>query len=119
MIIKIKPISVNQCWQGRRFKTKLYKSFEIELLSKLKPLEVPAGKLQIFIKFGLSSKNADWDNPIKPFVDILQKKYGFNDNRIKRAIVDVVRTKKGEEYIDFEIRALNECPDNIKRHSSV
>lgn len=106
MIIKIKPLSVNQCWQGRRFKTKLYKSFEIELLSKLKPLEVPAGKLQIFIKFGLSSKNADWDNPIKPFQDILQKKYGFNDRNVYKAVVEKVDVKKGFEFIEFEIKSL-------------
>ena len=106
MIIKIKPISVNQCWQGRRFKTKLYKSFEIELLSKLKPLEVPAGKLQIFIKFGLSSKNADWDNPIKPFQDILQKKYGFNDRNVYKAVVEKVDVQKGFEFIEFEIKSL-------------
>ena len=106
MIIKIKPISVNQCWQGRRFKTKLYKSFEIELLSKLKPLEVPAGKLQIFIKFGLSSKNADWDNPIKPFQDILQKKDGFNDRNVYKAVVEKVDVKKGFEFIEFEIKSL-------------
>ena len=106
MIIKIKPLSVNQCWQGRRFKTKLYKSFEIELLSKLKPLEVPAGKLQIFIKFGLSSKNADWDNPIKPFQDILQKKYGFNDRNVYKAVVEKVDVKKGFEFIEFEIKLL-------------
>ena len=104
MIIKIKPISVNQCWQGRRFKTKLYKAFEIELLSKLKPLEVPAGKLQIFIKFGLSSKNADWDNPIKPFQDILQKKYSFNDRNVYKAVVEKVDVKKGFEFIEFEIK---------------
>jgi len=106
MIIKIKPLSVNQCWQGRRFKTKLYKSFEIELLSKLKPLEVPAGKLQIFIKFGLSSKNADWDNPIKPFQDILQKKYGFNDRNVYKAVVEKVDVQKGFEFIEFEIKSL-------------
>ena len=106
MIIKIKPLSVNQCWQGRRFKTKLYKSFEIELLSKLKPLEVPAGKLQIFIKFGLSSKNADWDNPIKPFQDILQKKYGFNDRNVYKAVVEKVDVQKGFEFIEFEIKLL-------------
>ena len=45
-------------------------------------------------------------NPVKPFVDCLQKRYGFNDRRIKRAIIDVVEVKKGEEYIKFDLREL-------------
>ena len=27
----IKPLSVNECWQGQRYKTKLYKNYEFEL----------------------------------------------------------------------------------------
>ena len=67
---------------------------------------IPGGYLEIYLRFGQSNKLADWDNPIKPFVDILQKKYGFNDNRIKRATVDVDHVKKGEEYIYFDIKQL-------------
>ena len=103
MKIDIKPISVNQCWQGRRFKTKLYKDFEKELLLKLPKLNIPNGKLKLIINFGLSSKNSDWDNPIKPFQDILQKKYSFNDRMIYQAIVTKVDVKKGSEFIEFFI----------------
>ena len=103
MLVKIKPLSVNQVWCGKRFKTPKYKSYEKELLLKLKPLEVPQGKLQLNITFGLSSKNADWDNPIKPFQDILQKKFGFNDRHVYKAIVEKVDVAKGQEFIEFEI----------------
>ena len=49
---------------------------------------------------------ADWDNPIKPFVDILQKKYGFNDRDILEATVKKVKTAKGKEYIEFSLEGI-------------
>lgn len=106
MVINIKPLSVNSAWQGKRFKTPAYKNYEKELLLKLKALEVPKGNLILFVKFGLSSKLADWDNPVKPFQDCLQKKYGFDDRRIYKAIVEKVDVKKGEEFIEFEIKSV-------------
>lgn len=54
--VYIKPLSVNEAWQGRRFKTKEYKAYEQEVLLKLKPLEVPEGKLKLVLTFGFSSK---------------------------------------------------------------
>ena len=106
--LKIKPLSVNQCWQGKRFKTKTYRLYEKEILLNLKKIKVPEGNLQINLIFGLSSKNADWDNPIKPFQDILQKKYDFNDSRIYKAIVEKVIVKEGEEFIKFELKSYEE-----------
>lgn len=108
MVINIKPLSVNNAWQGKRFKTPAYKSYEKELLSKLRALEIPRGKLILIAKFGLSSKLADWDNPVKPFQDCLQKKYGFDDRRIYKAIIEKVNVKKGEEFIEFEIKGLED-----------
>jgi len=103
VLIKIKPLSVNQAWMGKRFKTPAYKRYEKEVLGLLKIIEIPEGYLEIRVVFGFSNKGSDFDNPIKPFVDCLQKKYDFNDNRIKRAIIDVEHVKKGEEFIEFEI----------------
>lgn len=102
-IVMIKPLSVNQAWQGKRFKTPIYKAFEKELLLKLKKIKIPEGKLLLKVTFGLSSKNADWDNPVKPFQDILQKKYGFNDSRIYRGEIEKVDVVKGKEFIIFEL----------------
>ena len=103
MRISIKPLSVNQAFQGKRFKTKKYKSFEKELLLKLPTIKVPEGKLMLVATFGLSSKNADWDNPIKTFQDVLQKKYGFNDKNVYKAIIEKVDVKKGKEFIEFKL----------------
>lgn len=107
--VKIKPLSSNDTWQGRRFKTVDYKVFEQALLLMLPAtFKVPAeGKLEIFLEFGFSNKGSDWDNPIKPFVDILQKKYGFNDNRVYKATVLKTIVKKGQEFIKFELKEMN------------
>ena len=102
-MIKIKPLSVNNAWKGKRFKTKDYESYEWELYSLLKPLEIPEGKLSLQITFYLSNKLADIDNPLKPFLDILQKKYKFNDRNIYELRVQKKIIKKGEEGIYFKI----------------
>jgi len=103
MRIDIKPLSVNECWAGRRFKTPKYKAYEIELMLKLTNMEIPEGRLSLWITTGFSNINADCDNILKPFIDILQKKYGFNDNRIYEIKIEKEKVKKGMEYISFGI----------------
>ena len=103
--VDINPLSVNEAWQGKRFKTDKYKRYERDLLLLLpKDIEIPKGELAIMIHFGVSNMQSDIDNPIKPFLDILQKKYGFNDNRIVSMNVRKTKAKKGEEYIHFRIK---------------
>ena len=102
--VDIKPMSVNEAWQGRRFKTPKYKAYARDL-SLILPASVaiPTGPLQVEYEFGLSNMQADYDNPIKPFQDVLQAKYGFNDSQIIQAVVRKVKVKKGSEYISFSI----------------
>ena len=106
MRVDAKPLSVNEAWQGQRFKTKKYKAYEQEVLLKLRHLTLPEKPYKLILEFGLSNMQADWDNPIKPFVDILQKKYGFNDRDIFEAEVKKVKTAKGEEYIEFDLQGI-------------
>lgn len=106
MKLNIKPLSVNEAWKGRRYKTDAYKAFEKSILLMLKPVKIPDGLLEIHLVWGFSSNGSDYDNPIKPFQDCLQKKYGFNDNKIKRAVIECVKVKKGEEFIEWKIKAL-------------
>ena len=108
MRLNIKPLSINDAWQGKRFKTDKYKKYERDLLLIL-PRDYPVpkdGNLRLYVLWGLSSSLSDWDNPIKPFVDVLQQKYGFNDKRIKRGNVEVLQVEKGAEFIEFELLAL-------------
>ena len=105
MRLDIKPLSVNQVWQGQRFKTPKYKRYERDILTILPKLIIPQGKLELTLRFGFSSKLSDVDNPVKCFVDCLQKKYGFNDSRIYKITITKVDVKKGDEFIEFELTA--------------
>lgn len=104
--LNIAPLSVNQCWQGKRFKTKDYKNYEKELLLRLPVKTLPKAPYSIHFEFGLSNYLSDWDNPVKPLQDILQKKYKFNDKDILQASVKKVKVNKGEEYFLVNLKSL-------------
>lgn len=101
--ISIKPLSVNRAWQGRRFKTPAYVKYERDLLLMLPVLKLPEPPYEILLWFGISAAS-DGDNPLKPTLDILSKKYGFNDKLVHKFVIEKVVVKKGSEFIMFEIR---------------
>jgi Holliday junction resolvase RusA-like endonuclease len=103
--LKMKPLSVNEVWQGRRFKTNKYKSYEKEMILRLpNDFEVLKDQqLHIELDFYFSSKGSDIDNPVKPILDILQKKYKFNDSQIYGLKLNKFIVKKGEEKIYIDI----------------
>ena len=102
--VDIRPMSVNEAWQGRRFKTKGYKSFETACLVMMPQMKIPKPPLGVRYVFGFSNKLADIGNPEKLVTDILCKKYNFNDRDIYRMVIEKHITPKGKEFIDFEIR---------------
>lgn len=103
--INIKPLSVNEAWQGRRFKTPKYLTYEKNMLKILPNLNISKDKnLSLFIEFGFSNNASDIDNCLKPFIDCLQKKYGFNDKLINELNVRKIKVSKGYEHIIFEIK---------------
>lgn len=104
--VNIKPLSVNEAWQGKRFKTQKYLNYEKDLLIILPKLKLPNPPYFIYLEFGLSSTLADIDNPIKPFLDILQKKYKINDKNISQLNIKKVIVPKYNEYITFLIGEL-------------
>lgn len=103
MRIDYKPLSVNEVWRGKRFKTPAYKKYENDILFLLPRLALPEAHYSIIITFGVSTLNADIDNPVKPFLDILQKKYNFNDRDIMQLHLFKQKTEKGKEFINFTI----------------
>ena len=105
-VIKIKPLSVNKAWKGRRYKTQEYKNYEKTLLWTLPRIKIPDPPYFISYIFGFSSSLSDADNPVKPFQDVISKKYGFNDKLIKKFLVEVKDVKKGEEFVEFKIETL-------------
>ena len=96
--LNIKPLSVNEAWKGRRFKTPAYKSYEKDVLHKLPDGDLPVPPYRVHYEFGFSNKASDIDNPVKLLQDILQMKYKFDDNLIYEMHVKKVIVKKGEEY---------------------
>ena len=81
--VNIKPLSVNRAWQGKRFKTPEYAKYRRDMILILPPLRIQKEQeLRLEIIWGLSSKLMDIDNALKPFIDCLQDKYGFDDRNI-------------------------------------
>lgn len=105
--IDLKPLSVNEAWQGKRYKTPKYSKFERDLLFLLPKIQLPPPPYKVYYEFGLSNSLADWDNPIKPAQDILQKKYGFDDRDIFEAHIRKTVVPKGKEYFKFKIEHIN------------
>lgn len=102
--VSLKPLSVNDAWKGQRFRSDQYNQYESDCFVLLPAaVAIPDGPLKVEYEFGFSNDGSDYDNPIKPLQDILQKKYGFNDSRIVEANIKKVLVKKGHEYFKFAI----------------
>ena len=101
----IKPLSVNEAWKGRRFKTDAHKAYRQELSLLLpKNVDIPEGQLEVEYLFNVSSKQSDYDNLIKAFQDALCDKYGFDDSRIYKATIIKNVVDKGSESIGFSFK---------------
>ncbi len=114
MKVKIKPLSVNQAWQGRRFKTKEYKAYRERLQWMLKPMQVPEGDLYLVLTFGVSNMASDTDNMIKPFQDALQDKYHFDDKRITALTAQKIKVAKGSEFVKYEFHDITAFNDFMR-----
>lgn len=108
--VDIKPLSVNEMYIGRRNGTRVkspkYRNWKKTILSMMPKIELPEPPYMIIYEFGFSSKGSDIDNAVKPFQDVLQEVYGFNDNKIHEFTARRVNVKKGAEYIKFEINTI-------------
>lgn len=102
--INEKPLSVNQAWQGKRFKTPAYKDYEKSMFLMMPKANVDTEEmLRVEFFFGFSNKASDLDNPVKLLMDIAQKKYGFNDKNVFEMNIRKCIVKKGEEFIQMGI----------------
>jgi hypothetical protein len=100
--LNIKPLSVNEAYQGRRFKTNKHHAFVKHCLLLLPKIDIPEPPYRLIVKIGVSAQ-FDVDNSLKPFIDVLQKKYGINDRYIHRIEIEKEVVKKGYEYIYFDL----------------
>jgi Holliday junction resolvase RusA-like endonuclease len=103
--LNIAPLSVNKAFKGRRFKTPEYKNFEKIMLIIL-PKGTYKPPFKISFVFGFSNVCSDLDNPIKATIDLLQTKYNFNDRDVYELHVKKEITKRGKEFIKFQIETI-------------
>lgn len=108
--LKIKPLSVNLAWKGKRFKTPEYKKYEKIVMLLMPKIKVANPPYRLNLEFYFSNSASDIDNPIKLISDILQKKYLFNDKDIYELNVKKFVTKKGNEKIKFDIVSIDKQP---------
>lgn len=85
-------------------KSAKYRQYEFDLLSTLPDLDVPEGRLHLRLLVRYSNKRSDIDNCLKPFIDVLQQRYAFNDNQIYKLTVRKEIVPKGEEGITFNLK---------------
>jgi len=105
--LNIKALSVNEAYQGRRFRTPKHDVFKTAIKYLLPPsYDMPEPPYCIYFEFGVSSPLSDGDNLVKCAQDSIADKYGFNDRFIKRWVIDVEKVEKGKEYIKFKIEHL-------------
>lgn len=107
----LKPLSANKAFQGRKVKTREYRHYEKTLIETLPDLEIPDGELELQLIVRYSSKLADVDNALKPFIDVLQKRYGFNDRFIFKLTVIKEIVPKGDEKILFKVTPYGQNKD--------
>jgi len=103
--LQIKPLSINEAFKGRKFRTDKYDYFIKNCLLQLPKTILIQDKtnIKLAIEFGFSSKASDIDNCCKTFIDCLVKKYKVDDRFIYEMHVFKSIVKKGEEYIKFKI----------------
>jgi len=103
--IQIKPLSVNEAFKGKRFRTDKYDIFIRNMLFLLpKSIDIPnQNNIKLAIEFGFSSKASDIDNCCKSFIDCLVKKYKVDDRHIYELHVFKSIVAKGQEYIKFKL----------------
>lgn len=102
--VNIVPLSINKAFQGKRFKTKDYLKFEHDMMYLLPKFTMPYPPYSVSIHYGFSTKLADLDNPTKIVIDIMQKKYKFNDRYIFELKLTKEIVSKGNEFIQIDAK---------------
>lgn len=102
--IPLKPISINEAFKGRRFKTKKCKEFCDDFLLVAPKKEMIKGEVEIIYTFFVKNhKLADYDNLIKITQDmIVQCGYIEDDRKIYKATIYKIPSE--ENNIEIEIK---------------
>jgi len=105
--VEYPPLSVNQAFKGRRFKTDKYDKwrFDLELLLENKHKKIVKGYVEVEVHYYIKTFNrSDCDNLIKTFFDSL-KNCGYFEDDVKVVHLDIWKHKIVEcEKIKFIIK---------------
>lgn len=107
--IPLKPISVNEAFQGRRFKTKKCKEFCEDFLKVAPRKEMIRGMIEIEFRFYVKNHQmADYDNMIKITQDMLGKnKCGYIEDDRKIYKATIYKIPSNEEKIEITIKGID------------
>ena len=94
-----KPLSINEAWQGRRFKTPKYHQFTQDvgysLLSQKDKIIPVSGDLEVICTWHLiNNKKTDIDNLLKPLLDVLVKNGIIKDDRFIQKLLVIMHKSK-------------------------
>lgn len=104
--IPLRAISVNEAFQGRRFKTDKCNDFCDDFLKVAPRKNTVPGTVEIEYKFYVKNhKAADYDNLIKITQDMIVKcGYIEDDRKIYKATIHKIPCEIQDERIEFEIK---------------
>lgn len=104
--LPLKPISVNRCWQGRRYLTDQARKFQrdayVLIKSQTRGMKLPDGELSLRLRFGLS-RDMDTSNCIKLVEDAIAKAFSIDDRMFRGQLATKEKVKRGQEFIAFDI----------------
>ena len=108
--IPLKPLSINEAFQGRRFKSKKHKQYEKDIRFIIpENYKCPklSGDIEAIYRFYIKNdKMTDGDNLVKCLQDILVSLGYIKDDRyIKRYIIEKYHDEN--EHIEVEYREIS------------
>ena len=105
-VIPLCPLSQNQAWKGKRYKSSDYKQYEKDVTTYLLTLDLPKvkqkEKIYLLFEFGTVSRQ-DLSNNLKLLEDIICRYLGIDDRYTMAIFCRKVITKKVDSFIKFNI----------------
>ncbi|EGR1951263.1 TPA: RusA family crossover junction endodeoxyribonuclease [Vibrio parahaemolyticus] len=102
-------MSTNDMYQGVKVKSAAYRRWEMQVARGLPDLELPKDKrLAVRAIVRYSNKASDLDNCCKSMLDVLQKRYKFDDKNVYVLKLYKVIVPKGQEGLTLKITELEE-----------
>ena len=105
--IPIKPISINECFQGRRYKTSKFKKWQRDVLLLLPKQSSQSKRLAVEIRLYFKNPlRCDADNFCKAILDCLTKKGVIKDDRYIEYLEVIKQRSANEEGFEIEINEI-------------